>query len=665
MSETLYTVVGREIRMDNPLARIAKQQGWPQGSIIRPGPGFRIGRPETSLATTDQGDQATTLTADDQPLEITSTYRVAGNTIVVSRSLTNTGAERSEPIHLIEPLYLVFDNPSEQWRHIYANGGTTEAYYPPTAFRTHEQTRSTKQSSQSRAHPPFTIESHPAGRSSNLHLPFLVSLTSTDEDSDGLFIAMEWSGGWYISVERTGAGRTSLAAGMKVNGLCLEPGETLDLPPVHLGFFTGGPAAATNSLRRYLYQQVCPELEGRAVLPPASYDHYYGIESAIDYELLSREADRAAELGLEIFVVDAGWFKGGFPNGAGNWDEVDATKLPNGLEPLADYVRELGMGFGLWFEPERAVEGTNIIRDHPEWFVPVEQPYYEPQNYNINLAIPGAQDYLIEMIGGWVERLGLRWIRWDYNIDPLPLWEAIDPSGKAEHEFMAGLYRVLDKLMQDHPSLLIESCSSGGRRVDIGTMRRAHTYWFSDQTEDPLVCRYMQARANRFLPGHLLNSAVTVNRDQGDDGFDDTAVLSRMLGALAFNGDIASWSPDLTSRMRGWVDKFKGIRHLLVQDFYQLLPIPTTIDDWDAVQFVSYSRDESVLFVFAGQKGGQMNILPLGLRDERRYRITRQPAGTPRTFSGSEVMAEGLQVRLGSHEGGLWHIVLDDPAGPR
>ena len=423
--------------------------------------------------------------------------------------------------------------------------------------------------------------------------------------------------------------------------------------------------AATNSLRRYLYQQVCPELEGRAVLPPASYDHYYGIESAIDYELLSREADGAAELGLEIFVLDAGWFKGSFPNGAGNWDEVDTTKLPDGLEPLADYVRELGMGFGLWFEPERAVEGTNIIRDHPEWFVPVDQPYYEPQNYNINLAIPGAQDYLIEMIGGWVDRLGLRWIRWDYNIDPQPLWEAVDLSGKAEHEFMAGLYRVLDTLMQNHPSLLIESCSSGGRRIDIGTMRRAHTYWFSDQTEDPLVCRYMQARANRFLPGHLLNSAVTVNRDQGDDGFDDTAVLSRMLGALAFNGDIASWSPDLTSRMRGWVDKFKEIRHLLVQDFYQLLPIPTTIDDWDAVQFVSDSRDEAVLFVFAGQQGGKMNILPLGLRDERRYRITRQPAGTPRTFSGSEVMAEGLQVRLGSHEGGLWHIVLDDPAGPR
>ena len=114
MSETLYTIVGREIRMDNPLAGIAKQQGWPQGSIIRPGPGFRIGCPETSFATTDQGDQTATLNADDQPLEITSTYRVAGNAIIVARSLTNTGMERSAPIDLIEPLYLVFDNPSEQ-----------------------------------------------------------------------------------------------------------------------------------------------------------------------------------------------------------------------------------------------------------------------------------------------------------------------------------------------------------------------------------------------------------------------------------------------------------------------------------------------------------------------------------------------------------------------
>ena len=112
------------------------------------------------------------------------------------------------------------------------------------------------------------------------------------------------------------------------------------------------------------------------------------------------------------------------------------------------------------------------------------------------------------------------------------------------------------------------------------------------------------------------------------------------------------------------MDKFKDIRHLLVQDFYQLLPIPTTIDDWDAVQFVSYSRDESVLFVFAGQKGGQMTIYPLGLHGEGRYQITRQLAGIPRTSSGSEVMAVGLTVQLGSHEGGLWHIALDDPAGP-
>ena len=164
---------------------------------------------------------------------------------------------------------------------------------------------------------------------------------------------MEWSGGWYIKVERLNDSDTSLAAGIKVDGLQLEPGESLELPPVHIGLCTGGPAAATNALRRYLYDQVCPEYMDRPALPPASYDHYYGLQNNVDHELLKKEAKRAAELGLEVFVVDAVWFRGSFPHGAGNWDEVDPERFPDGLEPLADHVRELGMEFGLWFEPER------------------------------------------------------------------------------------------------------------------------------------------------------------------------------------------------------------------------------------------------------------------------------------------------------------------------
>ena len=222
-----------------------------------------------------------------------------------------------------------------------------------------------------------------------------------------------------------------------------------------------------------------------------------------------------------------------------------------------------------------------------------------------------------------VRRLDLRWSRWDYNIQPELFWQDADPTLKIQFGYMEGLYRVLDTLMKEHPNWMVEQCAGGGKRTDIGTMKRAHTYWFSDQTFDQSMCRYMQARANRFLPGHLLNSSVAVQLAGGDAGSDpmtqrgadwgpynDTSILSRMLGKLSFDGDIASWSGEFAERASRLVAEFKTTRHLMVQDFYQLLPMPETADDWDAVQFVSYPGDAAALFVFAGQGGGRETVPP-------------------------------------------------------
>jgi len=277
--------------------------------------------------------------------------------------------------------------------------------------------------------------------------------------------------------------------------------------------------------------------------------------------------------------------------------------------------------------------------------------------YHLNLAKREVQDYVIKVVGDWIEKLDICWSRWDYNIDPLPYWEAIDPTLKTQFAYMEGLYRVLDTLMAEHPNWMVEGCSSGGRRIDIGTMRRAHTYWFSDQTVNPKLCRYMQARANRFMPGHLLNSSVAVDMGQGDADFNGTAVLSRMLGKLAFDGDIASWSPELTARMAPWVEVFKTVRHLLVQDFYQLLPIPTTIASWDALQFASYDGAEAALFVYAGSQAGQRSIRLKGLDAAKTYQVKRGPNGSEAiAATGAELMSIGITVDLAADGAGMWTI---------
>lgn len=625
-----------------------QQAGLPLTAWIERTKGFHIGGYKFVAPSIADSNGISSVSEDGTIRMITSVQAVEHN-FVIRHIMENLSDRWSEPIYELEPLKLTFGIPGNQWRHLYANGGTSESHYPPTAYRTLEHACSEE---------PFRIESHPGGRSSNLHLPLLIALASDNAGGDGLICGMEWSGGWYIAQQAIfdpedgefsiGCERaqSQLAIGIKVNGIRLQPGERLSLPAVHIGFFSGGPRAGTLELRKYLYKHVCAQYQGQPMVPAVSYDHWFGIDNAINEQVLRKQAKRAADLGVETFVVDASWFPGGFPDGVGNWEQADELKFPQGLEPLAAYVRQLGMGFGLWFEPERASRGTRIAELHADWFITLK----DSSRYHMNLALKPAQDYLIEMIGGWVERLQIVWIRWDYNIDPQAYWESVDPSLKLQFHYMEGLYRVLDILLDKYPNLIIEGCASGGRRIDLGTIRRSHTFWFSDQSKDAGICRYMQARANRFLPGHLLNSSVAVEMGQGDAGFNGVSVLSRMMGKLAFDGDIASWSPQLTAVMKGWVVHFKRFRHLLGQNFYQLSDVPASSADGDAVQFSGYSGDESVVFIFSGNVAMKRTIPLFGLHSERSYAVrslvSDEPEEKTMRCTGLELLESGIQVDL-------------------
>ncbi|MBD3243329.1 MAG: hypothetical protein GF331_22255 [Chitinivibrionales bacterium] len=611
-----------------------------------PTAGIRIGPDGASLRLDEHGDNQWEYTCDQIALRYTVRLHRVDSTFLIKTSVINTGDTDVADIDHLEPLYLLFDHPAIQWRHLFANGGTKDQHYPPPAFHLHEWTSCTEV---------LRIGSSPRGRSSGTHLPLLLSWESTAPDADGLYCGAEWSGSWYIRFSPEPDNRGSLAVGIDIPNLTLAAGERLDLPAVHLGFVTGGPDNATNALRRYLYERVCPRLDGTPMLPRVSYDHWYGIANEFDEVLLKRQADQAARLGVEVFVVDAAWFPGDFPYGVGNWDRIDTAKLPNGLEAVADYVREMGMQFGLWFEPERASVESSLYKQHPDWFV--EDTFCgEVQCCHMNLGIHAAQQYVIELVDSMIRRLGIKWIRWDYNIDPAALWERTAVGPKLQFGHMAGLYRVLDELMTAHPDLQIEQCASGGTRIDLGTIRRAHTIWMSDHSERAPLCRFMQARANRFLPGHLLNSSVPVGCVDGDTEYTAVTVLSRMLGKLAFDGRIADLTERETSCMAQWVAQYKRIRHLFVQDYYQLLTQPSTVEDWDAAQFVSYDKKESAVFVFAGSLGGTRRIALKGLDSEATYELTRAPDGAAVSLHGTELLSDGLELSLGAGEAALVHL---------
>jgi len=556
--------------------------------------------------------------------------------------LTNRADHPSVPLSAIKPLELRFQSVVREGVQVRTvGGGLSNAYYPPGAYR------ETNVSLRTGYGQPLRIESGLDGRSSNRDLPFL-QVTLDGEPSGGIVAALEWSGRWYQQVRPDRVDHSLVwETGVPIKELILAPHEALRLPTVHLIGFEGDQDAGGNACRQYVYDGISPNLDGHRPIPPLSYDHWFGVGCDLNEQLLRSLVDRAADVGLEYFVLDAGWFPGCgpgqlFSTGVGNWERVDLEKFPDGLEPLAEHVHGRGLKFGLWFEPERAHRDSDLARLHPDWCIDIGQEYL-----HVNLALREAQDYIIRVLSGWIDRLGLEWSRWDYNIGPLPYWEHIDPTGKVQFAYMEGLYRVLDTLMRAHPRWLVECCASGGRRIDLGTLRRAHTIWFSDHTDDALVCRFMQNGANRFLPGHLPNSAVPVQRNAGDGTITDADVISRMCGALSLDGDIASWSAGLTRRVAELISLYKEFRHLLVEDFYPLSPQPTRPEDGEVVQFVRRDGADAVVLVFRGVNGhGTFTVAPRGLDPSAAYRVWKPLTGWETSRSGTALRTEGIECSL-------------------
>ncbi len=487
---------------------------------------------------------------------------------------------------------LDFDDADAGWSLTSCGGGVAVDLYPTPAYEI------VRRHFLDDAH--HAIRSDAGGQSSNAYLPILLVNREKNGERRGFWYGMEWSGEWYLcAVLRRSEKLFRCDAGIPVRRLRLEPGEELAFPALHVGAFTGDETAGGNHLRRYLWQRHQPDYLGQRPLPRVSYDHWFGIDNGVGESVLRPQVDRAADIGVEMWVHDAGWF-GDFAGDVGNWNAVASRKYPNGLAPLADYVRAKGMDFGLWFEPERAFRGTWAQREHPELF------WADPRGgdeFHLNLARRDAQDWVIALLAGWIERLDLRWSRYDYNICPAPYWQAADPTGKIQFAYVAGLYRVYDELRRRYPQWMIENCASGGRRIDLGTLARSHTHWFSDHTRNPHICRWMQLRSARFLPGNCPNSSVAIWKGAGDPADLDMAVTSRMMGKLAFDGDIASLSSAATARCRHWVEVYKRHRHLLVQDFRQLSPIPIEPDQWDVAAFDACDGSEGLVAAFTAGAG--------------------------------------------------------------
>ena len=402
------------------------------------------------------------------------------------------------------------------------------------------------------------------GRTSHEQPPFIVAHESMMGAHDGHCWAahIAWSGNHVIRAERQVYNRRHLQLGELLNPgeVCLEPGESYSTPTVIAVHSSNGLQHIARTFQRHA-RDIVGTLSPRPITLNTWEAMYFDHSPSKVLAL----ADVAASVGVERFVLDDGWFKGRRDDSAGLGDwYVDTTVYPDGLAPIAQAVVDKGMQFGLWFEPEMVNPDSDLYREHPEWVL--ERTGYEHvlgrRQLVLDLTRADARSYVYSRIDSLLSELPVTYVKWDMN---RPHIAAAGPSGTAAtHRQTRALYALLDDVRRTHPTVEIESCSSGGGRMDLEILHRVERFWASD-TNDPVRRQVIQHHASWFFPPEVLGCHIgapvahTTKRE---------ASLS-MRCATAFFGHMGvEWNiVDTTSTEREDLERavaaHKALRHVL------------------------------------------------------------------------------------------------------
>ena len=384
-------------------------------------------------------------------------------------------------------------------------------------------------------------------------------------------VHVAWSGNHEHLVERLpeGAGAHSAVLG---GGELLEPGEvrlasgeSYTTPEV---LFTYG-SEGLDSLSRRLHGRARAQTPRARGPRPLVINTWEAVYFDHDLDRLTALAESAAQIGVERFVLDDGWFGARRHDRAGLGDWVVSHQAwPQGLRVLADTVRALGMEFGLWFEPEMVNLDSDLVRAHPDWVLGPRAGLPRPWRHQqvLDLANPQASEYLLEAISAVVARVGVSFIKWDHNRD---LLEAVRTDGTgadrpAVHAQTRAFYALLDRLRERHPDLEIESCSSGGARVDLGVLARTDRVWTSD-CNDALERALIQRWTSLLLPAELMGTHIGPPTAHTTHRTVDlaTRMLLALGGHAGLEWDITTCSEDEREQLAAWSALYRELRPLL------------------------------------------------------------------------------------------------------
>ena len=506
------------------------------------------------------------------------------------------------------------------------------------------------------------------GTSSHHHNPFVILCDRNTEETYGdcYGYALAYSGNFLFETEVDQVGHTRVAMGIHPYHFSwtLEQGESFETPEVIMAYSAGGfgklsriyhDAYRSNLIRSKYTEQPRPILVNNW---EATYFDF-------DADKIYHIAEEAKNIGLDMFVLDDGWF-GKRDNdwcALGDW-EVNEEKIRGGLPALAEKIHGLGLKFGLWVEPEMISEDSDLYREHPDWAltIPGRNPVHARNQLVLDFSRKEVVDHIFDQICKVLDQGNIEYVKWDMNRSLMDVFSrGTKDQGRVMYDYVIGLYDFLERIVTRYPDLLIEGCSGGGGRFDAGMMYYTSQIWCSDNT-DALDRLQIQYGTSFGYPISAVGSHVSAvpNHQTGRITSLHTRGVVAMAGTFGYELNLGKLSEEEKEEIRSQVEEYRKFAPLIQTGLYYRLSDPSK-EEYAAWAFVSEDQKEVLLNVVMQEIHGNMTVNYVnlqGLKCSAVYRDTE----TGKTYNGAALMEAGIPmpVEMGEFKAYQMHLVGEE-----
>ena len=571
-------------------------------------------------------------------LTVTLLYGVFAQADVITRAalLENEG---SGSIRLDKAASACLDLPFGKWELIHFHGRHCMERQPERVPLSHNiQTLRSARGASSHQHNPFAI---------------LAAPHTTEEAGECLGAMLVWSGNFKIECEVSQMQSTRLVAGVSDDDFSwtLEPGGQFAAPEVLFCYSDQGLSELSARYHRFLQRHIIRS-PWRDKPRPILINNWEATYMDFDAQRIWDIARQARDLGVEMLVLDDGWFgeRTDDSSGLGDW-QFNEKKLGCTFDQLIGRVREMGLLFGLWIEPEMVCANTALYAAHPDWAlsIPGRAPATGRSQLVLDMGRPDVVDYLYDLFHRLLAEHDIAYIKWDMNRNLTDVYSrALPPErqGEAAYRYMLGLYSLLDRLTRDFPQVLFEGCAGGGGRFDAGMLCYCPQIWCSDDT-DAIHRIKIQYGTSFGYPPCAMGSHISAspNHQTGRSTLLSTRAVVAMAGTFGYELDLQKLTADEKEMVKAQIVRYKQLQPLLLEGRCERLTDAVTDTCFTAWQFTAPDRSRaavSVVVIDPQANPWPIHIRLRGLDPQALYHESL----TERVYTGAALCHAGLTLPI-------------------